>query len=122
MAKRSRRYVDDEADYSGGYGGGYGDEGNRGLLWYRSWGEAFDHAKWLCFMLIVGVPVGVALVWGVYREDNLFGVIGIAGRRAAGSMIQETTPVGESLLNGTQGNGFRPGKFGKEDPQPLRGN
>ncbi|MBE9178709.1 hypothetical protein IQ268_09065 [Oculatella sp. LEGE 06141] len=70
-------------------------------------------ASWkIAGWLMVGIPFMVAVVWGIYNPDNLFSVLGISGRRAGGAFINETRPVGESLLNGASGTGFRPGITG----------
>jgi hypothetical protein len=77
--------------------------------------------QWACFMAVIGVPVAVAFIWGSYRADNIFSVFGIAARRGGGAVITETRPVGESLLNGATGNGFRPGQYsGANDRNSLR--
>lgn len=73
--------------------------------------------------MLVGVPTAVALVWGVYNPGNLFSVFGVSARRAAITTITETQPIGESLLNGTSGGGFRPGMtegLQQSDVQYLR--
>jgi len=90
------------------------------LFWYESFEQAFDHLKWLCFMILIGLPFFLGAVWNVRSEGNAPNAIGIAVRNGAGAFIQETTPFAESMLNATQGKGFRSGKVGREDKQPLR--
>lgn len=60
--------------------------------------------------IVVGIPLLTSLVWGVYDSNNLMGVLGISGRRAFGSAINDTRPIGESLLNGASGGKFVPGE------------
>lgn len=54
---------------------------------------------WSC----AGVPLVVGVVWGVYNQDNIASVLGVSARRAAGSAITETQPVGVKLLKGVSG-------------------
>lgn len=74
---------------------------------------------------ILVMPLVVAVVWGIYNPNNFMSVLGISGRRATGAFVQETSPIGESLLNGTTGNGLRPGlsggtRDGRGDRESLR--
>ena len=76
---------------------------SKGLLWF--------------FVL---VPVGVAFIWGVYDSSNIAGVLGISARRGTGAFIEETKPIGQTLVNGTSGKGFAPAKQGGTAAQSLR--
>lgn len=69
---------------------------------------------------ILVTPAIVALVWGAYQSDSFMGVVGISARRAGGSFVQETRPIGESLVNGTSGKGLRPGGFDQNNQYELR--
>ena len=52
----------------------------------------------LIWITIIG-PVAVAFFLGVYNPKDIFGVIGIAGRRATGAALEESKSVGESLCS-----------------------
>ena len=54
-------------------------------------------------------PTIAAVIWGIYTPNNIMGVIGISGRRAAGGFIEGSRPIGESLMNASEGKGLRPG-------------
>lgn len=63
----------------------------------------------VCFWIGFGIPVGVGLLWGYYKNDSIGGVVGVSIRRAGGAAITETRPIGEAFLNSTEGKGLRPG-------------
>lgn len=84
-------------------------DSNRFKFWEITAARPLEATAKILFITGVAIPVGASLIWGVYDNSNFASVIGIAGRRAGGAAIQETRPIGESLLNGTTGKGLRPG-------------
>ncbi|HEY9908973.1 MAG TPA: hypothetical protein V6D18_15355 [Thermosynechococcaceae cyanobacterium] len=102
MARQQNRRTSID-DWSGFEPGG---EEGKFDLWNLNLKRPFEAtAKGLLWVYVL-VPIGVAFIWGVYTSDNIAGVLGISARRGTGAFIQETQPIGQSLVNGTSGKGF----------------
>ena len=121
MARNMRRQQqqNDPLDMDS-WGGGVGDSGGRFAVTEIDLKRPLEAASKGLLWWFVLIPVGAAFIWGSYDSANIAGVLGISARRGTGAFIEETKPIGQTLVNGTSGKGFAPVKANTTARQSLR--